>query len=295
MTRNLLERRSPSEEMVAELKAAQKYSPKNVSPDDLPFNLMAEIGAVQYAEIKSPGVYFLIAEKDSERTEVYVVTEDAPAISEKARNYGQGLSDYPGLLVYPLHEKGSGKHIIDFEVCRYQVKCHLPIEGIEDSLLSLALYGMEEYPDYFGTFPVPYHTPRGCTVRHKTLLNGVYWLETDRCEEMLAVCHPIWEADITIPEQKLAEQLTYDRMLGINNTLGYLFFPKHSSCIPLYELCRLYSQVEENGPIDMAALMNAILRSYPEYAAAHNAEEAKYERGSLIRETPEADIEFITF
>lgn len=32
----------------------------------------------------------------------------------------------------------------------------------------------------------------------------------------------------------------------------------------------------------MKALMNAILRFYPEYAAAHNAEEAKYERGSLI-------------
>ena len=157
MIRNLLGRRSLSEEEVAELKAAQKYSPKNVSPNDLPFDLVAELGSVQHAEIISPGVYFLIVEKDSERTEVYVVTEDAPAISEEARNYGQDISDCPGLRVYPLHEKGSGKHIIDFEVCRYQVKCHLPVEGITDSLLSRALYGMEEYPDYFGTFPVPFH------------------------------------------------------------------------------------------------------------------------------------------
>lgn len=80
-------------------------------------------------------------------------------------------------------------------------------------------------------------------------------------------------------------------MLG----LGYLFFPRQSSCIPLYELCRLHPQIEESGLVDMKALMNAILRFYPEYAAAHNAEEAKYERGSLIHETPEAGIEFFTF
>ncbi len=51
MIRNLLGRRSLSEEEVAELKAAQKYSPKNVSPNDLPFDLVAELGSVQHAEI----------------------------------------------------------------------------------------------------------------------------------------------------------------------------------------------------------------------------------------------------
>ena len=79
-------------------------------------------------------------------------------------------------------------------------------------------------------------TPRGFTVRHKTILNGVYWLETDRCEEMLAVCYPIWKSDISIPEQNQGEQLEYDRMYGIDNTLGYLFFSKQNSIIPLHEL-----------------------------------------------------------
>ena len=295
MTRNLLGRRSPSEEMVDEFKVAQKYSSKKISPDDLPFDLTGEFGAVLQAELIAPGIYFLIVGVEPEQSEIYAVTEDAPAISKKARGYGSEVPDNPGLRTYKLYQEGSGWRIIDFELRQYLMKRHLLLEEHADSLLSLALFGMEEHPDYFGTFPVPFHTPRGCTVRHKTLLNGVYWLETDLCEEMLAVCYPIWEADITIPEQRLAEQLTYDRMQGINNTLGYLFFPKHSSCIPLYELCRLYPQIEENGPIDMAALMNAILRSYPEYAAAHNAEEEKYERGSLIQETPEAGAEFIAF
>lgn len=295
MTRNLLRRMGPGEEAAAELKALQESSSKSISPEELPFNLTAELGEVLYAELTSPGVYFLIVGEEVERTEVYVVTKDAPAISEKAWSYGRELPDHPDLRFYKLHQEGSGRHIIDFEVRRYQMKCHLPLEENQDSLLSFALYGMEQYPDYFGAFPVPFLTPRGSTVRHRTLLNGVYWLETDRCEEMLAVCYPIWTGDITIPEQGLAEQLTYDRLQGIDNTLGYLFFPKHSSCIPLYELCKLHPQIAESGAVDMAALMNAILRSYPEYAAAHNEEEAKYERGSLIRETPGAGTEFFTF
>lgn len=86
-----------------------------------------------------------------------------------------------------------------------------------------ALYGMEKHPEYFGEYPVPGITPRGYTVRHKKIINGVYWLETDHCEEMLAVCYPIWQADITVPEQNLGEQLEHDRMQGIENTFGYLF------------------------------------------------------------------------
>lgn len=287
-----LRSRSPDEEVVAELKEAQKSSSKNILPDDLPFNLTTELGAVQHAEIICPGVYFLIVE---DTAEVYVVMEDAPAISAKAWSCGRELSGHPELRVYEFYQKGSGWRIIDFEVRRYQMKCHLPLRESEDSMLSLALYGMEESPEYFGTFPVPFLTPRGCTVRHRMLLNGVFWLETDRCEEMLAICYPIWEADITIPEQNLAEQLEYDRMQGITKTLGYLFFPKHSSCIALYELCYHHPKIVESGAVNMAALMNAILRLYPEYAASHNKEEAKYERGRIICESPEAGTEFFTF
>lgn len=287
----MLRRRDAEGKLVAELKEAQKSSKENIPPDELPFDLTAELGEVQHAELKSPGVYFL----SSKEKEVYVVTVDAPAISEKARSYGRELPERPDLRVYELYQEGSGWHIIGFEVRRYQMKCHLPIEDSKDSLLTIAFYGMEEHPDYFGTYPVPIYTPRGCTVRHRTLLNGVYWLETDRCEEMLAVCYPVWQSDISIPEQNLAEQLAYDQMRDINNTLGYLFFPKQSCCIPLYELCKLHPEIENSGLVHMEALSNAILRFYPEYATVHNEEEAKYERGSFLLETPDAGTEFFTF
>lgn len=103
------------------------------------------------------------------------------------------------------------------------MKRHLPIAEQADSMYVAALYGMEKHPEYFGEYPVPGITPRGYTVRHKKIINGVYWLETDHCEEMLAVCYPIWQADITVPEQNLGEQLEHDRMQGIENTFGYLF------------------------------------------------------------------------
>ena len=205
-------------EWIAELKKMQKSYQGEISPDDLPFDLTAELGEVVAVELKSPGVYYIATQKEGDSPdypEVYVVTADAPAISEKARTYGQEFPGHPDLRVYDILQPKSGRYIIDFEMRRYQIKCHLPEIEDEDSLYTAALYGAEEHPDYFGAFPVPSLTPRGFTVRHKTILNGVYWLETDRCEEMLAVCYPIWKSDISIPEQNQGEQLEYDRIFPL--------------------------------------------------------------------------------
>lgn len=285
-------------EWIAELKKIQKFYQGEITPNDLPFDLSAELGEVVAAELKSPGVYYIATRKAGdipECPEVYVVTADAPAISEKARTYGQEFPGHPDLRIYDTLQPKSGRYVIDFEMRRYQIKCHLPEIEDEESLYTAALYGAEEHPDYFGDFLVPAFTPRGFTVRHKTILNGVYWLETDRCEEMLAVCYPIWQGDITVPEQNQGEQLEYDQIHGIDNTLGYLFFSKQNSIIPLYELSLLHSEIEESGVVDVAALLNAICEFYPEYATIHNEEEAKFEHGRFIKETPGVGTEFIKF
>ena len=164
-------------EWIAELKKMQKSYQEEISPDDLPFDLTAELGEVVAVELKSPGVYYIATQKEGDSPdypEVYVVTADAPAISEKARTYGQEFPGHPDLRVYDILQPKSGRYIIDFEMRRYQIKCHLPEIENEDSLYTAALYGAEEHPDYFGDFPVPSFTPRGFTVRHKTILNGVY-------------------------------------------------------------------------------------------------------------------------
>ena len=285
-------------ERIARVEEVRESSQGGISPADLPFDLTAELGEVVAAELKSPGVYYIGAKKKGDipsNTEVYVVTADAPAISEQARAYGEELPGNPDLRIYNILQPGSGRFVIDFEVRRYQIKCHLPEIDDEDSLYTAALYGAEEHPDYFGAFPVPVFTPRGLTVRHKTILNGIYWLETERCEEMLAVCYPVWQADITISEQNHGEQLEYDRIHGIDNTLGYLFFFRQNSVIPLYELSLLHSEIEANSVIDMAALMNAIYEFYPEYTAIHNEEAARFGHEDFIKETPGAGTKFIRF
>lgn len=261
----------------------------------LPFDLTDELGTVIEAEEISPGVYSILADQKEWGPEYYVVMKDAPAISDKARSYGQQFAGKDGLCVYELNRPGSGRRIIEFEILRYQMKHHLPIDVNSDSVYVVALYGMEENPDYFGEYPVPSITPRGYTIRHKKIVNGVYWLETDRCEEMLSVCYPIWQADLTILEQYLGEQLECDKVRGIDTTLGNLFFPKQSSCIALFELSLVNSEIRTNGVINLTALFNAICISYPEYTTAHNKQQAEFGRGALIQETPGTGTEFIEF
>lgn len=274
----------------------QKHMGAETALDKLPFDLRAELGEILKAEIESPGVYYLLARKEEDCRELYVVTAEAPAISAKARSYGQRVPSHPALRVYDLQQPGSGRRIIDYEICRYQMKCRLPLGDADDALYVHALYGAEEHPDYFGQYPVPLHTPRGRTTRHKAIIHGVYWLETERCEEMLAVCYPIWQADLPKTEQMLGEQLEYDRMRGIDSTYGYLFFPKQSSAIPLYALSQVHPELKASGAVDMPALLNAICAYYPEYTAMHNQEALKYAgRSDLINQTPGVGTDFIGF
>lgn len=272
----------------------QKYTEEKNPEYALPFDLRAELGEILTAKVESPGIYYLEVEKDGECRELYVVTPDAPAVSDKARTYGQVFPNYPELRVYDLLQLGSGRSVIEFEICRYQLKCHLPWDKSDDSLYVHALYGAEEHPDYFGYYPVPMYTPRGRTVRHKMIINGAYWLETERCEELLAVCHPISGA-ISESERGLGERLEYERMMGEENMFGYLFFPKRSSAIPLYELSLVHEEIEASGIVNMPALLNAVCEFYPEYTAMHNEREAEYKNGNVIARTPDAGTDFIRF
>ena len=132
-----------------------------------------------------------------------------------------------------MQDDASGWRIIDYELGKHRVKNHLPQE---QTLHDIALDAAEYHPEYFGAYPVPFHTPRGYTTRHWTLANGIYWLETDLCEEVLAVCYPLWTAELSAAVERLGEQTEHDKVQGIHKTLGYIFFPAQISCIPIYEL-----------------------------------------------------------
>ena len=215
-------------------------------------DLEGEIGPVVEKEWICPGVYLVSAKYDDELLprDYYAVMEKS-IISREARSYGKKIS---GLWLFPMTGDSEDYKIIQYEIAKYRTQNNLPVD---EPLRTTAFFAAQSFPEYFGAFPVPLHTPRGCTVRHWILDNGIYWLETDQCEEVLAVSYPVWSTELSNLTTSLGEQAEYDKAHDIEETLGYIFFPAKVSCIPLRELLRV--RPEWAGTvIDKPALMNAI-------------------------------------
>lgn len=235
-----------------------------------PYDVEDELGEVQFFAEECPGVYFLSCQQDGNFcNEFYAVEKTAPMISPRVKRMGQRLESCPDLLIYRVEDISGGQKIVEYEVSKYRVMNGLPLpDGV--TLLSIAVDGMEANPEYFGTYPVPRHTPWGETLRHATIDNGVYWIETDQCRCILGVCS-ILRDELSDAAHKLAiHECPGGEGKGM---MDYLFFPKEASCIPIFELmqCRRHW---EDSCINKMALENAIWHHYPEYAAIYNAQEA---------------------
>ena len=140
-------------------------------------------------------------------------------------------------------------------------------------VLDTAVFGMENNPEYFGSYPAPIHTPHGALTRYKSIINGVIALETNEGERMIALCYPIWNAALSDYAVSLAEQTEYDLANNIHKTLGYLFFAETHGCIALFELLGEFPQILSSPLIDAAALGNAVWQNHPDYAAIYNRNE----------------------
>lgn len=238
--------------------------------EQLPFDLEDDIGEIRYAEKICPGVYYVSA-RDFETylpQEYYVVYTSEALISDQVRSYGKQTKNDPLVLLYHIGGEGDFDSVIKYEIKRCLAKNNLPPLDDED-VHTTAYYGMEKNPEYFGDYPAPMQTPRGITTRYKRLGPGVFALETDRFERMVAVCYPVWKVDLRAETQKAGEQTEYDQKKGIDNTLGFLFFPEEVGCVVLFELWRWYRLVFPDT-IDHAALMKAIWTYQPDYAAQFN-------------------------
>lgn len=153
--------------------------------------LIDELGPIVEREQVCPGVYILTAKNEDEMLsrDYYSVMENS-IIPPEAKAYGRKLS---GLWVFPVSDGSEEYKIINYEIAKYRVQNNLPLE---EPLRTTAFFAAQSFPEYFGTFPVPLNTPRGCTIRHWVLDNGIYWLETDQCEEALAVNYPVWSTEL---------------------------------------------------------------------------------------------------
>lgn len=237
--------------------------------DNIQSEFESELGKIENIEPVCPGAYYLSAEQEDEPIahEYYLVGEDS-VIFHSVKAYGQQMQ---GFKLFPMNDPASGWKIAEYEIYKYLQKNHLPLpQGV--SLHENAVYAAEYHPEFFGSYPVPIQTPRGFTLQYHVFENGIYWIETSQCEEVLAVCYPIWTAELSTFAGNLGEQTDYDRLSDIHKTMGYLFFSRENCPIPIFELLR--TRPHWNGRlVYIPALMNAIWKYIPEYALAINIQE----------------------
>ena len=241
--------------------------------DDFPYDLSDDFGNIIHAENQCPGVWYVANEGNGVIAgEYYIVERDAPCISKAAKAYGMFLPNHPELLAYRADDPEHGRNALLYEVAMYRQKNGLPPrDGVP--VLDTAVFGMENNPEYFGSYPAPIHTPHGALTRYKSIINGVIALETNEGERMIALCYPIWNAALSDYAVSLAEQTEYGLANNIHKTLGYLFFAETHGCIALFELLGEFPQILSSPLIDAAALGNAVWQNHPEYAAIYNRNE----------------------
>ena len=189
-----------------------------------------------------PGVYYVSAKAGGFWNEYYIAEAGTPGLSAPAKRLGKPLAGHPGLLVYSLETPDSGYMAAEYEILRYRVRNGLPLSEYE-SLASVAVYGMVTTPEYFGEYPPPRVTPRGLTLRYRRLINGLYVIETERAELLVAACYPIWKSELPQSCAALGEQTEYDLANGIDRTFGCLFFPEHAGYLVLDELKALHKEL----------------------------------------------------
>lgn len=244
-------------------------------PEGLPKELEDFFYEVKFVEVEAPGVYSIIARMHPDRLltdEFYVVDRSSTIISDAAKKYGGAMSEIPQFLLFPYDKKDGGFPIIAYELARYRVTNGEKLEHM-GNLHNMAFYGMEQYPHYFGYYPAPTMTPKGYMTRYQTIDNGIFLLETDQGNRLMAVCYPIWESDLSDALTSAGLQTDYDIAHNISETLGYLFFEEPYFCLVIFELVYLREEWVKSGMVDLSALMNAIWRDQPGYAAAHNLSE----------------------
>lgn len=262
---------------------------------DLTFELKDDLGEIELIKCVAPGIFYVVAVDPEEAmpAEYYIVDKDCSELSSEAKAYGVPLEYHEGYISYRADIPEEGRMVLEYEINRYLLKNNLPpLDG--DTILSIATYGREHNPEYFGDYPAPTLTPRGFTLRYQVLTSGVFLIETDKLEKVLAVCQPIWECDLSDYAKEHSEQLDFDRLNGISSTAGYMFFSEENACVILFELWKSYEKIRESGRVNVQAMMNAIWAKHPTYAAAHNLREQSglNDGFGLFLKTLGVDVEF---
>ena len=241
-----------------------------INPNDLPWDISDVLGDIQEARQFCSGVYYVFLYVPFEdETEFYLVDRDTHSVSDAAKSYGHPAEDIPSCLLYPCGTEIKGSKILDYEIQRYYMKHHLPKADSRD-LRDAAAYGRELCAEYFGSFYPPVDTPFGHITRHKVLMDGVFWAETDTLEAIIAVAYPRWLDVFSDYVRQFAVPVGRDENGKQDATFEYLCFPEKAFPVALFELQRYYVDFQNSPYIDKLALMNVIYRDFLDYAISFN-------------------------
>lgn len=229
--------------------------------DQLPVDLDG-LGTVLSTELVIPGLYAASLKIPGRRahTRAYLMYRDCPHLSDAAKRYGKSVPNHQGLLMFIDERTSIPSHVVDYEVLRYKLRKGIPLTDRDDPR-TVAACGAELYPEYFGAYPAPYVTPWGYTTRHRAVVNGIFYLETDRCSRGLAVVYPLYR-----PLSDLAKALAARTEEDVP---AYLFFRETDACVPLFELYN-YIANEMGRKLPAAAIKNSLCQNHPEYARQYN-------------------------
>ena len=242
-----------------------------------------DLGELKTIQKLCDDVYYVSVTDDATGlpNEYYVFPMDTNVLSQQAKTYAAPLPSHPELGAVIMGATGSGSTVIHYEGIRYKLLHSVPLDDGED-IRAVAVYGMEDHPEYFGRFPAPMDTPQGSVLRYQELANGIFVLETENCSHIIAAAYPIWVGDLSTYVQRCGR--TMPAISEDRPYYGYLFFDEEFGSLALFELMQTH---ELSGDIVYEpAVKNHIFLNHPEYAIHHNRREGLgiNDRSELLRE-----------
>ncbi len=209
---------------------------KNQENMSLSFELPdADWDDVQDITEECPGVFYLSVNREDSIVlrELYAVQPSAvpEIISEEAAVYGKKID---GVYFFEYDLVKSGWDLVKYEIMRCRYKHGVPFDETA-SLYSTAVFSADQYPEYFGETIPPRCTPWGLVVRCKKAADGVFFLETDKCEWLLALSFPVWSAGISENARQFGSLHEADKRMG-QEEAEYLYFQRDKCAPAIFEL-----------------------------------------------------------
>lgn len=234
-----------------------------IPPLPIPFD-EEKWGVIVHWEAPSPGIFALETRK-YDSLFLVDVEHNGGVVSDEAFQYAKATADG-----YAYFQAGGGKEIIEYELMRKRLMLPFPTQPEQElrELVSIAHYGAEEYPGYFGPWVPSLLTPFGRMTRYREVDRGIWFVEAGT-RWYLSLCYAQYE-ELTPQAQKNA--------VGSNGApnghlMENVFWPLAHCAPAVYDLLTGHRDKLLPFLTSEAALRRCLLKHFQEFAALRSIEE----------------------